>query len=185
MRTALTLAAQLAQRASRARQQQLREPEAASAQRAAELQARFDAERSAAVAALTPVGRDDPWATVCQQDIADMYRTARTWEDVAPSAREAADRIEREVDTRYRIDPTSLERAGALDRPPSPSRPGASAQRGRPTRGAKHSCGQDRDPRTLTATAARTASLTATTRRGWPRLLASHRGRRVSPLLAP
>jgi len=122
MRTALMVAAQLAQRTIRAHEQQLRDREAASLQRAAELQARFDAERAAAVAALTPVGRDDWWQTASQQNIADMYQTARTWEDFDLTARQAADRIRREVDGRYGIDAASLEREADLVREASAER---------------------------------------------------------------
>ncbi|QGG39905.1 hypothetical protein [Aeromicrobium yanjiei] len=115
MRATMTVAAQAAQRAMRAREQQQRERQAQSQQRAAELQARHDAERSAAVAALSPVSRDDWWATARPQDIADMYETAHTWEDLDPAARAAANRIRREVDTHYGIDPSSLDRSNDLN----------------------------------------------------------------------
>jgi len=96
MRTAMAAAAQIAQRTLSALEQRQREIQAASEQRAAELSARFDAERSAATAALAPVGRDDWWATARPDQI--------------------ADRIRHEASARYGVEPASLDRAEQLNR---------------------------------------------------------------------
>ena len=116
VRTAMSVAAQAAQVAIRALEQRRREIQAASEQRAAELTARFDAERAAARAALAPVGSDDWWATARPDQITTAYETAREWEDFDSDARLAADRIRGEVSARYGVDPISLDRAAHLDR---------------------------------------------------------------------
>lgn len=116
MRTAMAAAAQVAQRILRTLEQRRREIQAASEQRAAELTARFDAERSAARAALAPVGRDDWWATARAEQITAAYETARAWEPYDPEVRTAADRIRNELRDRYGVDPASLDRAAELDR---------------------------------------------------------------------
>ena len=115
MRTALAAAAQIAQRTMRALEQRQREIQAATEQRAAELTARFDAERAAARAALAPVGRDDWWATALPEEITTAYETARAWENFDSDARLAADRIRGEVNARYAVAPASLDRAAQLD----------------------------------------------------------------------
>lgn len=116
MRTAMAAAAQVAQRVMRALEQRQREAQAASEQRAAELRARFDAERAAARAVLAPVGRGDWWATAQPEQIASAYETARAWEKFDPDARAAADRIRDEVGVRYGVDPSALDRAEQLRR---------------------------------------------------------------------
>lgn len=116
MRTAMAAATMAAQIAIRARQQRTQEMQAASEQRAAELQARFDAERSAAAATLAPVGRDDWWAIAQPQQIADVYEVAHAWEGFDPQARVAADKIRAEVNGRYGVDPASLGRSDELRR---------------------------------------------------------------------
>ena len=116
MRTAMTLAAQLAQAAIRDREQRLEIERAASLQRAAELQARLDAERAAAVATLADVKQAQWWATAEPHQIADMYRVARTWEDVDPIAKDAAEKIRTQVQHDYGVDPAELLDADGLRR---------------------------------------------------------------------
>lgn len=116
MRTAMAAAAQAAQRVMRALEQRRRETQAASEQRAAELRARFDAECAAARAVLTPVGRDDWWATARPAQITAAYETAHAWESLDPEARIAADRIRSEVDPRYGVDSSSADHAEQLNR---------------------------------------------------------------------
>jgi hypothetical protein len=116
MRTAMTLAAQLAQAAIRDREQRLEAERAASLQRAAELQARLDAERAAAVATLADVKRVQWWADAEPQQIADMYQVARTWEDLDPVAKEAAEKIRTQVQHDYGIEPAELLNADSLSR---------------------------------------------------------------------
>ena len=116
MRTAMAAAAQVAQRVMRALEQRQREAQAASEQHAAELRARFDAESAAARAVLTPVGREEWWATAQPEQIAAAYETAHAWEKFDPEARAAADRIRDEVGVRYGVDPSLLDRAEQLRR---------------------------------------------------------------------
>ena len=116
MRTAMAAAAQIAQRVMRALEQRQREAQAASEQRAAELRARFDAERAAARAVLAPVGREEWWATAQPEQIASAYETAHAWEKFDPEARAAADRIRDEVGVRYGVDTSALDRAEQLRR---------------------------------------------------------------------
>jgi len=125
MRTAMAAAAQVAQVAMRALEQRRREIQAAAEQRAAELTARFDAERSAARAALAPLGRDDWWTTARPEQVTTAYETARAWEKYDPDVRIAADRIRGEVSARYGVDPASLDRAAQLDRDAAEQRDGA------------------------------------------------------------
>ncbi|MBC7630536.1 hypothetical protein [Aeromicrobium sp.] len=100
MRTAMAAAAQVAQRVMRALEQRQREVQAASEQRAAELTARFDAER----------------ATARPDQITSAYETARAWEKYDPDARTAANRIRSEASARCEVDPMALDRAAQLDR---------------------------------------------------------------------
>ena len=107
-RRALTVAGQLAERIARAREQAARDARGASEQHARELQARLDAERAAARAALAPVGRDDWWQRAEPDDIARAWETAQAWREHDPAARQAAERIHAELRTRYGIDTRDL-----------------------------------------------------------------------------
>jgi hypothetical protein len=81
-----------------------RDAHAASQQQARELQARLEAERSAARAQLASVERQDWWASADPQQIAAAWETAQVWLESDPDARRAADRIRQEVRDRYGID---------------------------------------------------------------------------------
>ena len=104
LRVALTVAGLAAEHAVRARERAARTAEAASQQEARELRARVDAERSAARASLAPVEREEWWAKAGAEEVAAAWETARTWSEVDPDARRAADRIREEVRDRYGVD---------------------------------------------------------------------------------
>jgi hypothetical protein len=104
LRVAVTVAGRMAEHAARAREQAARDTHAASQQEARELQARLEAERSAARAQLAPVERQDWWASADPQQIAAAWETAQAWQKSDPDARRAADRIRHEVHDRYGVD---------------------------------------------------------------------------------
>jgi hypothetical protein len=76
LRTVLTVAAQLGERAARLREQAVRQAEARADQQTRELAARHDAERAAARIELAPVVDPGWWATADSRDIAGMWETA-------------------------------------------------------------------------------------------------------------
>lgn len=104
LRVALTIAAQFAERIARLREQGARQRTAAASQEARELQARFDSERHAARAALTPVKQTGWWNTAGVEEIAAVYETARVWREHDDVAERAVDTIRTEVQDRYGID---------------------------------------------------------------------------------
>lgn len=104
LRVALTVAGRVGEHAARGREQAARTAEAASQQEARELQARMDAERSAARASLAPVEREQWWAKAGPDEVAAAWETARAWRDIDPDARRIAGRIRDEVRTRYGVD---------------------------------------------------------------------------------
>ncbi|MEC5152632.1 hypothetical protein [Cryobacterium sp. GrIS_2_6] len=104
LRVALTIASQFGERISRLREQTARQREADAVQEARELSTRFEAERGAARASLAPVEQAEWWNQASPQNIADVHETATAWRDFDDRARNAADRIKSEVQTRYGID---------------------------------------------------------------------------------
>jgi hypothetical protein len=104
LRVGLTVAGRMAEQAARAREQAARDAQAASEQEGRELQARLDAERSAARAQLAPVERQDWWASADPEQVAAAWETARAWQDVDPDVSRAADRIRHEVRDRYGVE---------------------------------------------------------------------------------
>lgn len=116
LRTALMAAAQVAQRIARAREQDVRDAAASSAQEAAELQTRLEAERQTAAALTAPTARDDWWETATVEDITSAYKVAHAWEDIDPVLRRDAERIREEVGARYGISPGDLSRSDSLSR---------------------------------------------------------------------
>lgn len=107
-RIALTVAGRLGEQLARAREQELRRAQAAEEQQARELQARFDAERAAARAQLTPVMDNRWWDTAGGRDIERAHETAAAWKDHDPAARAAADAIRDQVHRRYGLDVENL-----------------------------------------------------------------------------
>lgn len=108
LRVGLTAAGYLAEHAARGREQAAREAQAVSEQQARELQARLDADRASARAALAPVERDEWWQRAQPDDIARAWETAQTWRQIDPDAQRVAARIGDEVRTRYGVDVDDL-----------------------------------------------------------------------------
>jgi len=116
LRTALTAAAQLAERLAQARTQSQRDAAARSEREARDLAGRVEVERRAATAQLAAT-REPRWiATASTREIADAYATARQWAGVDPAAARDAQRILDQVRARYGADavPDGLDRAGDL-----------------------------------------------------------------------
>ncbi|MBE0011554.1 hypothetical protein DXT87_17530 [Arthrobacter sp. AET 35A] len=86
------------------REQSLRQEQAVEEQRSKELHARYAAQHGAARAQLAPTADDRWWDQARPQDIERVHETATAWKDFDPAAQEAADRIRREVQSRYGID---------------------------------------------------------------------------------
>lgn len=118
LRTALTVAVQIAEKFSRLREQMLRDAERRDAAAAREMSARFDAQRGAAVTELVVVDRPQWWENATVSDIARVAETAQTWRGFDDRAAAAADTIGREVQNRYGVDVNALaaqERAKAAE----------------------------------------------------------------------
>lgn len=118
LRTALTVAIQIAEKFSRLREEMLRDAERRDAAAARELSTRFDAQRGAAIAELTMVDRPEWWENATASDVARATETAQTWREFDDRAAAAADTINREVKDRYGVDVSSLvaeERAKAAE----------------------------------------------------------------------
>jgi hypothetical protein len=105
-RIAITVAAQMAQNLSRAREEIARDAQRRSEQEQRELQARFSAERDAAGARLAVVERPEFWETSTVKAQAAMYETAEQWKDLDPRAQAASETIAREFQQRYGVDVT-------------------------------------------------------------------------------
>ena len=104
LRIALTSASQFGERISRVREQMSRMREASAGQEYRELEVRFESERGAARASLTPVQQQEWWNTAGVDDIARAHETAAVWRDHDETAREAGETIRLEVRQRYGID---------------------------------------------------------------------------------
>ncbi|MEC5182177.1 MULTISPECIES: hypothetical protein [unclassified Arthrobacter] len=104
MRTGLMVAARIGEQLARMREQEQRTIAAAEEQRARELQERFDAQRAAARAQLTPVGREDWWDKATPEMIERVHETATAWKAYDPEAAQASEKIRDQVQSRYGID---------------------------------------------------------------------------------
>lgn len=107
-RVGMTVAGRLGEQLARAHETSLRRAQAAEEQQGRELQARFDAERSAARAQLAPVMDSRWWETASGRDIERVHETATAWKDHDPAARNAADTIRDQVQRRYGLDVNNL-----------------------------------------------------------------------------
>lgn len=125
LRTALTAAAQLAERLAQARTQSQREAAARGDREAGDLAGRVEAERRAADAQLTRT-RDPRWiATATAGEVTDAYATARQWAGTDPAAERDAQRILDQIRTRHGPDAvppeigpaTEAGRGGGADSP--------------------------------------------------------------------
>ncbi|MFC3688917.1 hypothetical protein [Aquipuribacter hungaricus] len=104
LRVALTAAGRLAEIAAREQEQSARAARGVSENEARQLQARLDAERSAARAQLAPVRQDDWWDKARTSDIARAWQTAATWQQVDPEAAAAVTVIRQQVQKRFDVD---------------------------------------------------------------------------------
>ncbi len=104
LRVALTAAGRLAEIAAREQEQSARAAQGAGENEARQLQARLDAERSAARAQLAPVRQDDWWDKARTSDIARAWETAATWQQVDPEAAAAVTVIRQQVQKRFDVD---------------------------------------------------------------------------------
>ena len=109
MRVALTVATQMAERFARLREELARTAQARTEQQTKELQARFDAERNAALASLAPVHKQEWWNTAGVDDIATAYETADAWRTVDPDIARTSDHMRQELTDRYGIDVNNLD----------------------------------------------------------------------------
>jgi hypothetical protein len=108
IRVALTMAAQMAERFSRLREDLARNAQARTEQQNRELQVRFDAERNAARASLAPVNQPEWWNHADVNDIATAYETAEAWRPVDDDIARTSDRMREELRSRYGVDVNNL-----------------------------------------------------------------------------
>ncbi|TDT73565.1 hypothetical protein DFO47_11723 [Arthrobacter sp. AG258] len=104
LRQSLMIASRLGETLARRRQDSLREREHQDIQAAHEAHARYTAERAQMQGGLAPIHDDKWWQQAQPKDITTAYALAEAWKDHDPAALAAADRIRREVHTRYGID---------------------------------------------------------------------------------
>lgn len=104
MRQSLMIASRIAETLARRRQESQRQQEHQDAQTAHEAQARLEAERSTAHAALAPVQKDQWWDKAHPNDIATAHAVAEGWKDHDPAALAASKKIRAEVLARYGVD---------------------------------------------------------------------------------
>lgn len=109
MRVALTIAAQMAERFARLREELARNAQARTEQQTKELQARFDAERGAARASVAPVHQSEWWKDASVDDIATAYETSEAWRGVDPEMERTADHMREQLRERYGIDVNNLD----------------------------------------------------------------------------
>ncbi|MDO4143986.1 hypothetical protein [Clavibacter michiganensis] len=106
-RVAITVATQMADRLTRAREEAARTAQGRSVHEVKQLQQRFSAERDAAVAKVSVVERPEYWERSSLMEQASMHETAQQWKDVDPRAQAASETIGRELRERYGIDVTN------------------------------------------------------------------------------
>ena len=109
MRVALTVAVRGAEALSRATERAARNRQTTAEQQTRGLQQRFDAQRTAAVAALDPVRQDGWWARASPAHVADAWQTAHAWRAHDPRADAAAQHIREQVQRRYGVDVDQLQ----------------------------------------------------------------------------
>lgn len=103
-RVALTVAAQLADKFARAREELARQAQHQDENTRRQLQTRFDGERNAARNKLALIEQPEWWDRTDIGQIAGMHETAKQWAEFDPQARAVSETIAREVRDRYGID---------------------------------------------------------------------------------
>ena len=104
MRMVLMGASQLAQAATRARQEAAESAARRDLEEARQIQARLDAERVAARAELASVHQSSWWNQAQTRDVARAYETAMSFRDEDQAARDAESRIRQELRDRHNIE---------------------------------------------------------------------------------
>lgn len=104
LRVLITLAGQMGERFARAREQAMRNAQAASEQEARELASRLAAEQATARTELANVYRDPWWSQTTPEQVAHTYQVARAWSDQDPDAARAQAHMGEQIRTRYGID---------------------------------------------------------------------------------
>lgn len=104
MRQSLIMGSRIAETLARRRQEAQRQEEHAATQAGHEANARLAADRSAALAVLAPVDKEQWWDKAQPADIAPAYTAAETWKNHDPRALAASDKIRQEVFNRYGVD---------------------------------------------------------------------------------
>lgn len=108
LRQTFMLAAQVAERIARARQEALRQHEHDTERAAVEYQRHLAAEQAAMRAVLLPTGQDRWWDQAKPQQSVEAYQAAEAWKDHDPQALAASQRINEEVQRRYGINTHDL-----------------------------------------------------------------------------
>lgn len=104
----LTVAGRAAEEYARHRRAILDEAARSAEGRAAQLRARYDAERAAARALLAATANPGWWAAAGPQQIADAWRTAVAWRDADERIAVDTARLAEELRRRYGVDPDQL-----------------------------------------------------------------------------
>jgi hypothetical protein len=104
LRVLVTAAGRVGETFARAREQAMRQAQAASEQQARELASRFEAERRSAHVEFGNVYRSDWWDKATPEQIGDTYQTARAWANDDPEAVRAEARMRDELQSRYGVD---------------------------------------------------------------------------------
>lgn len=106
MRIGTMAAMQVGQRMAQMRADSMRRTQEQSQQQAQELQRRMEAERRAAAVELSAVQNSDWWRDARPEDVADKYAAAHAWKDEDPEIARHEERMRRELQDRYGIDPS-------------------------------------------------------------------------------
>ena len=109
VRVALTVAQQMGEKFARLREELARTAQASTERQTRELKARFDAERSAAAASLTPVQQSQWWNQASVDDIATAYETAHAWAPADAGIARVEAQMGEELRTRYNVDVNRLD----------------------------------------------------------------------------
>jgi hypothetical protein len=109
VRVALTVAQQMGEKFARLREELARTAQASTERQTRELQARFDAERSAAAASLTPVQQSQWWNHASVDDIGTAYETAHAWAPADAGIARVEAQMGEELRTRYNVDVNRLD----------------------------------------------------------------------------
>lgn len=108
LRTLLAAAGRLGENIARMREEAARRAEAQSTQRARELQAQYEQERTMARAQVRPINEPSWWERASADDIAHAYETTAAWKDDDQDLGAAHAKMGEELRDRYGIDVNDL-----------------------------------------------------------------------------